>query len=323
MKRRMAAFLALFLAAVLSGCGNGIGSQDTQTRSEKADHAVEAEPLDAEKPTEKTTEEADAGLTVFQDGIERAESVLPYDGGLLISNFGGQNGGYILYRKDGVTETLIPPGNALTMPTGMAVKDQTLFVCDGDRVRVFDLKQPDTEARTIRFAEAGHLANDTAVYGDTLYITVTDQDRIYRLDISDISRLGESVPVEWATVPGPNGIAVAGGVVYIASIPHDYATPDVENVIYRIRDWNNPVPEVVVDEPGLYDGIAVSEDGETLYYSDWNTAAVSAFHVQTGKQETLYQEAGMGPADIVQEGGVLYVPDLPGSRILELRTDTD
>ena len=36
----------------------------------------------------------------YSDEIQRAESVCPYDGGILISNFGGRDGGYVLYRKD-------------------------------------------------------------------------------------------------------------------------------------------------------------------------------------------------------------------------------
>ena len=31
----------------------------------------------------------------------------------------------------------------------------------------------------------------------------------------------------------------------------------------------------------------------------------------------IYQEDGLGPADIAQKDGILYMPDLPESRILE------
>ena len=321
MKKWLAVCIGICLAAVLTACGSGAGNQDEPPNPELAAGTMEQTEAATQEQAEALTELAESTPTFFQDGIERAESVLPYDGGLLISNFGGQNGGFVLYRKNGETETLIPPDGTLTMPTGMAVKDRTLFVCDGDHVMVFNLEKPNAEAQVIRFSEGGHLANDAAVYGDNLYISVTDQDMIYRLDIADFSHLEESSPKEWARVPGPNGIAVSDGVMYIASIPQDYATPGSENVIYQIRDLGNPSVEILVDEPGLYDGVAVSGDGETLYYSDWNTAAVTAFHVQTGEAEILYQETGMGPADIAQESGVLYVPDLPASRILELNTN--
>ena len=316
MKKYWTAFLSLFLAAALTACGNGAGNQTATPNPPVMDGTVKT--TTQETAAEEWAERTENGLSVFQDGIERAESVLPYDGGLLISNFGGQDGGFVLYRKNGETETLIPPGGALAMPTGMAVKDRTLFVCDGDTVKAFDLEHPNAEARTVRFEEAGHLANDVAVYGDALYVSVTDRDMIFRLDIANLSALGEAAPEEWVRVPGPNGIAVADGVMYIASIPQDYATPGAENVIYQIRDLENPAPEALTDEPGLYDGVAVSGDGKTLYYSDWNAAAVTAFHTQTGERETLYQETGMGPADIAQADGVLYVPDLPGNRILEI-----
>ena len=233
MKKCLTAFLSLFLAAVLTACGNSAENPDATPNPPVMGGTVET--TTQESIAEERAERTGNGLSVFQDGIERAESVLPYDGGLLISNFGGQDGGFILYRKNGETETLIPPDGTLTMPTGMAVKDRTLFVCDGDRVMVFDLEHPNAEAQVIRFSEGGHLANDAAVYGDNLYVSVTDRDMIFRLDIANLSALGEAAPEEWARVPGPNGIAVSDGVMYIASIPQDYATPGIWKIPCRRR----------------------------------------------------------------------------------------
>ena len=65
------------------------------------------------------------------EGVRYSESVLPWEGGLLISNFGSEgmgpredeDKGYILYYKDGETRTVVPADGRLHMPTGMAVKD--------------------------------------------------------------------------------------------------------------------------------------------------------------------------------------------------------
>ena len=53
-------------------------------------------------------------VSVIQDGIRFSECVRPYDGGVLIANYGSKHKipaiheikGYILYRKDGQTKTL-------------------------------------------------------------------------------------------------------------------------------------------------------------------------------------------------------------------------
>ena len=114
MKKCLTAFLSLFLATALTACGNGAGNQAATPNPPVTDGTVET--ITQETVAEEWAERTENGLSVFRDGIERAESVLPYDGGLLISNFGGQDGGFVLYRKNGETETLIPPGGALTMP---------------------------------------------------------------------------------------------------------------------------------------------------------------------------------------------------------------
>ena len=119
----------------------------------------------------------------YQDGIQRAESVFPYDGGILISNFGGSQGGYVLYRKDGNTEMLIAPGEGLEVPTGLAAGNGMLFVCDGDVLKVFEIKDPGKGFCEIRLDGNSHLFNDVAIDGSYLYLSVTDQDAVYRMDI--------------------------------------------------------------------------------------------------------------------------------------------
>lgn len=277
------------------------------------------------QPAESTTAASQApaasGVRQFSEGIERAESVCPYDGGILISNFGGSDGGYVLYRKNGATETLIAPGKGLNSPTGMAVGNGILFVCDGDALKVFELSDPGRGFQEIHIAGSGHLFNDVAVNGNDLYISVTDEDAIYRMDIASSEKLAEAEPVRWAEVPGPNGITAGNNALYIASIPKDFTSVTGEAVLYRIPDLSSPKAEVLLNVPGLYDGVALSDDGKTLYYSDWNTTSVGALDLQSGETKTIYQEKGIGPADIAWQNGTLYVPDLPGSRILEFTVE--
>jgi hypothetical protein len=253
----------------------------------------------------------------YQDEIQRAESVCPYDGGILISNFGSGKGGYVLYRKDENTKMLIAPGEGLQNPTGLAAGNGMLFIRDGDALKVFDIENPGKGFYEIRLDSSGHLFNDVAIDGGHLYLSVTDQDAIYQMDISDTANLEEAVLEHFVEVPGPNGIATGNGALYVAAISKDFASVGEDNIIYVISDLTAPKAERLVDVPGLYDGVALSDDGGTLYYSDWNTASVEAVDLVSGERKQIYREDGMGPADIAQKNGILYVPDLTGSRILE------
>ena len=305
--------LALTALLGLSGCGGQANitaadaqEQPTQTQ-EQTTAAIAAQP-------EPAAVSAPVSVLVYSDSIQSAESACPYDGGVLFSNFGGEDGGYVLYRKNGITETLIPAGAGLNRPTGMAAANGRIYVCDGDSVKVFDAANVGAGYTEIRLGEDGHLFNDVELVGNDLYISVTDADAIYRVDVS----ADGAVPEKWVEVSGPNGIVVGGDSMYIASISKDFTSVNADNVIYRVSDLGAPQAEPFVEVPGLYDGVALSDDGSTLYYSDWNTASVEAVEIGAGRRATLYKEAGIGPADIAQKGGILYVPDLTGNRILEL-----
>lgn len=268
-------------------------------------------------------------VEIIRSGIKYSESVLPFDGGLLISNFGSdmmnprddENKGFVLYYRDGMTFNLIPPGSGLRKPTAMAVKDKHLFVCDGDCLKVFRvddfMEAVATPVKVIKFEDDDRVVNALALDGNTLYVSITNTNRIYTLDVSNVERPGK--PKKFIELPGPNGLAVRDGVLYVATIPHDYEDFQANHVIYRVRLGAAPKVEKVLDVPGLYDGVALSDDGRMLYVSDWFTSAVQSIDLQTGERKLIYREQGVGPADIAQAGGVLYIPDLPGSRVIGIQ----
>ena len=264
-------------------------------------------------------------VSIVKEDVKFSESVYPYDGGLLISNFGSEtmnprdneNAGYIIFRKDGVNKKLV---EGLHKPTAMAVKDNFLFVCDEITLKVFDLKNLNTPAQIVKFADDDKVVNALAQDGNTLYISITNTGRIYSLDISNPARIGNVKPKLWLNVPGPNGLTIGGGEMFIASIPPDYRTVTDENVIYRVKNLKNPVAEKFYNVAGLYDGVAISDDLKTLYISDWLTGSVTAVDVKTKKIRVIYEEKGVGPADIAQEGGTLFIPELVNSRIISIQT---
>lgn len=266
-------------------------------------------------------------VNVIDKGIRYCESTYPYDGGLLIANFGTEQlnplntegKGYIVLHKDGKNGVLIPADGHLSAPKGMLVRDGYLYVCDVNKVMVYNLADKAAEPRTIALPEGNLFANDLVSEGDYLYVSVTNTDRIFRVDISRPGQPGQ--PQEWLSVAGPNGLLLHKGSLYVASYPADGRTTDA-HVVYRIADLKNPVAEKWMEMPGQYDGLAVASDGKALYVTNWTPAQVSRIDLNTRQLSPLdlkLPQALVGPADITVTGGYLYIPDLPNSRVVVVK----
>lgn len=266
-------------------------------------------------------------VNVIDKGIRYCESTYPYDGGLLIANFGTEQlnplntegKGYIVLHKDGKNEVLIPADGHLSAPKGMLVRDGYLYVCDVNKVMVYNLADKAAEPRTIALPEGNLFVNDLVSEGDCLYVSVTNTDRIFRVDISRPGQPGQ--PQEWLSVAGPNGLLLHEGSLYVASYPADGCTTDA-HVVYRIADLKNPVAEKWMEVPGQYDGLAVTSDGKALYVTNWTPAQVSRIDLNTRQLSPLdlkLPQALVGPADITVTGGYLYIPDLPNSRVVVVK----
>lgn len=261
---------------------------------------------------------------IIQDGIRFCESTYPYRDGILVANFGTdqlnplntEGKGYILYCKDGKSEMLLPADGNLSAPKGMFIRDNYLFVCDVNKIVVYNLSDKKQKPRIIRMPEGDLFVNDLAASGNDLFVSVTNTDKIYRIDISDLSRIG--TPVEWLDIPGPNGLLLKDGIMYVASYPADGKTQD-KHTVYRIADLKKPKAEKFIAVPGQYDGIVFSTDGKALYVTNWTPAQISRIDLQTKKMTTVpvsLEKSLAGPADISVKDGSIYIPDLPNSRVV-------
>lgn len=264
------------------------------------------------------------GEKVISRGLRFCESTYPYKDGILIANFGskelnplnGEGMGYIMYYKDGEIIPFIPADGNLNGPKGMYEKEGYLFICDVNKIVVYNLDSLQRVPQTIRFPEGELFVNDLAASGNTLYASVTNTGRIFSMDISGLDTLGRVIPEVWCSIPGANGILIDGNTMYVASYPPDGVTT-AENVIYEIADITRPAPEQFIGETGQYDGIALSSDGRTLYISNWSPAGVAAINrsdlqitpLKLGREVT-------GPADFTLRGDSLYIPDLPNSCVI-------
>ena len=263
-------------------------------------------------------------VEIFHEGLRYCESTYPYEGGILIANFGStqldplntEGKGYIVRYKEGASEVLIPADGNLSGPRGMYLRDGRLFICDVNKIVVYNLSNREEAPRVIALPEGEAFVNDLAAEGNNLYASVTNTGHIFCLDITDPAQPGD--PELWLEIAGPNGLVIRDGVMYVASYSPDGQAKS-EHVIYRIADLQNPVAEPFVTVPGQYDGIAFSGDGKSLYVTNWAPAGISRIDMQTREitpVELPLEQPFIGPADMTVADGKIYVPDLPNSRVV-------
>ena len=111
---------------------------------------------------------AQTGLSVVNDGLRFCESTLPYNNGILVANFGtaelnplnNEGKGYIMYYKDGKTETFIPTDGNLSAPKGMLAQGDRLFVCDVNKIVVYNTVNKASKPVVITLPEGHLFVND-------------------------------------------------------------------------------------------------------------------------------------------------------------------
>lgn len=282
--------------------------------------------LGKKQNAQETTQTEDSIITVINENVRFCESTYPYEGGLLIANFGteqlnplnDEGKGYILYHRGEKTSVLISADGNLSAPKGMFEKDGYLFICDVNKVVVYNLNALSEAPQVIRFSKDDLFINDLVAKDNTLYASVTNSGRIYKIDITDLTKLGKVKPEKWCDITGPNGLVIDGNSMYVASYPADEKTTE-DNVVYYIADLKQPKPEKFITESGQYDGLVLSSDKKTMYVTNWVPAGVYAIDMETKSVKPLELPTPViGAADMTLIDGTLYIPDLPNSQVVIL-----
>lgn len=276
------------------------------------------------KEVEQQTAPEDDGAPITEQ-LRFCESVCPYDGGLLIANFGTNSLGdsivdglgYITYYKDCENKVLIPADGHLTTPRGMGVYQDHLFICCLNSIVVYNLKNLEAEPQTILFPEEDLMVNDLVInQGGTLFASVSNTGRIYILAIQNPDAIDINTLRLFVEIPGANGLCLEGRHLYIASF-NPQGEPTEENVLYVIDDVSNPADiRHLSTTPGQYDGLVMSPDHTLLFFTDWNNGGqVGYLRFETNEITYLPSEGIVGPADLHVFGNQLCVPDLVNSTV--------
>ncbi|MFI3265067.1 MAG: hypothetical protein SNI49_03785 [Rikenellaceae bacterium] len=261
---------------------------------------------------------------VISEGLRFNESTFPYNGTLLIANFGtvelnplnSEGKGYIAQLIGDKISTFIPADGNLSAPKGMIVKDNYLVVCDVNKLVAYNLTNKSAAPQILTLPEGEIFANDIVSDGNNLFVSITNTGTIFKIDATDLSKFSEAQPVEWFNVIGANGMVYSNGAIFVVSYTSEPVATEA-NVIYKISNLDAPTLSIVSNQAERWDGLAISEDKTTLYASSWAPAQIVAIDIATGTTSVVPIETEfIGAADFTLMDGKLYIPDLPNSSVI-------
>lgn len=272
------------------------------------------------------------------EGLQHPESVADAPDGTAFyaSNIGEamapseKDGDGFLSRlaPDGSVETLryLPgPESDVTLhaPKGVVVADGRVFTTDIDRILGFDADSRELVMEVDLADQGAAFLNDvTAMDGQTLFVSGTDQGVIHRVDVE-----AETATTLDVDIPGVNGLVYAPDehVLYAVAFGGD-AGGQLWTLQLADDGTVSSATSRTIVEGGRFDGV-VLQPNDRLLISDWGPTegdAGPALHLVGRSQEmaeTIDLADWQGPADFTCTEGACWIPDLPASTVRVVRPD--
>lgn len=236
------------------------------------------------------------------EGFKHPESVA-YDGRFFyVSNLGNvldpsakDGDGFIvkLTKSGEIVSMNAFPEVRLNSPKGLTVLNDVLFLTDVDSIMGIDVKTRKVVWST-SIDNTKYLNDILARDENTLYVTATDVNKIYEIDLlSDSIR---TLPLAQPIV-APNGLSadLVSSFLYVASMGNDKVQGELGRLHLRNMEY-----ERVIDEFGMFDGLFYASG--RYYVSDWGKNGNGRLFVYDVRNENLREikpETGSfkGPAD--------------------------
>lgn len=304
---RNSTFILLTAALLLStACKNRKASTD------KAPVATTEKP--AERPTDKP---------VKLPEYASPESVLAYGDHIYVANIGPEltprakdGDGYIMQLDKTGKQWLNADDFGkirLNGPKGMAILDGILYVTDIDRIVGIDLAKWEV-VKKLDMSETGTLfLNDLCIKDETtLFLTATDIQKIYTLDVTTMKATEMEVKME---MRGPNG------VTYQSEGNKLFCVESGEKGNGRVLqiDVGSGTTKVLVEHEGGLDGVDFTRSGE-LIFSDWYTGKIYAVDYK-GQKRALNDDRIEGPADFHFDlaTNTLWIPNMKANKLTSIQ----
>ena len=256
-------------------------------------------------------------------GFHHPESVYQSGNNLYVADIGeamspvAKDGDGFIGKVDLSTGKLVdahflPVDGKLHAPKGMAMKGNTLYVADVDRIVGFDVVSR-RQVAEIAIKGTGFL-NDLVVGDGKLYASATDNGKIYVVNLKTFQY--ETLPVD--SIAGANGLYYADHKLYCVSIGN-WDHPDGTVYIIDVRKNTMEKPG---DYKGMLDGVVLA--GNTLYFSDWGKdqkGLLLGLDINTHAVTPVEGTEISGPADftISKDHRYFIIPEMLQGKILYRR----
>ncbi len=204
-------------------------------------------------------------------------------------------------------ETFLPASDdVLNKPKGIWVEDSRLWVTDIDAVWIFNLNS--RKGKQVPLPNA-KFANDLAVINNTLFVSDTAGNQIYKVTPADFLEIRHDpdVTISHSNLNfSPNGLCPTpeGSMLVVA---YNFSKQDQGIYILEKKGTIKTLAEKV----GLLDGVFRLDD-ESLLITDWKSKSLFRWHTGIGAQPLA--TGFKGPADFCvvpdTNGYVVVVPDL-------------
>ncbi len=203
----------------------------------------------------------------------------------------------------------------LNKPKGIWIESRRLWVTDIDAVWIFDLNNRKGKKVILPNAK---FANDLAVIDNSLFVSDTAGDQIYKVIPADFLEIDKNPDVTVSHTNlnfSPNGLCPApnGSMLVVA---YDFAKHD--QGIY-ILDKEGGI-KILAEKVGLLDGVFRLDDG-SLLITDWKSKSLFRWKADNAPQSLAV--GFKGPADfcVVPEtnGYIVVVPDLMKNELRMIR----
>ncbi|MDR2038524.1 MAG: hypothetical protein LBQ60_11435 [Bacteroidales bacterium] len=248
-------------------------------------------------------------------GFDAPVSVTQYGGYFYLSNAGERDNRYVKngngyisrVKSDGSQENVTMKYiTGLNSPHGICALQGKLYICDVDHVVGIDL-QSKKKIFELNFSGEGtkQLTGIVAADNNTLYVSATDIDAIYKVDI------GKQAFERWMETVSPTTMLINNNKMYVTS----FGTDSLPNGKLGVIDMLKETYQQLGDYEGYLWGLAL--DGQKLYFCDWvtfgNRGVIRWLNLESGDSGQVKLTTRMGgPADFIYDSrnDVFIVPAL-------------
>jgi len=234
----------------------------------------------------------------------------------------GKDGDDIIWKMkiSGMTSGDSVFASGLNAPKGTVIIQKTLFAADVDKVVAFDIFSGKKKYEIDLSSVKSNFLNDIAIKDDTtLFISASDINKIFIIHLSAAPYFEELVLAD--SIHGPNGLIFdqKQNRLYVCG----FGSNNQPNGEVGFIDLTKKTFTKIIDNQGLYDGIAILDDNNIIV-TDWvafeKKGIIMKVDMTNKSIENVNSTPVAGPADfMLTDRKEIIIPEMIEGNILKFK----